>query len=363
MQHLCEYSSKSLIHLSLGPVFGQTPILDHIKMPFTSVKILRITGCGIRNFSMINSLFPNIQSLELGRIKYWCDNIYHLPTVKHLSILDSHDTEHITSKLKPEEVEQLMKLNPQLVKLELTNPHSTGKTVFPVLLRYLPNLKHLKVECLKSQVFDMSMQCTNQIEYLSLVNTSLCCSFTNLKYLEGCDAVVSKYINTNVNLKILKIVNCNHDLAKYFENEFVLRNIEDLCIEVLNVKYNRGIKYFNISPGALWNFLKNNHSLKKISITAIRSRYSDKLSVFEDFVNELIINGTKLKIRKNVVEFVIERNSDRLAKKYVIRNVRREFNCRCTNNLIDVKLMLELTTYEESRFIYGYNGRVEDFLS
>lgn len=363
LEYLCEYGSKSIIRLSLEQT--HIPLLMNIKVPLTSVKVLRIQRCRMEGLYLINTLFPNLHTLNLGENYYVPNSTIqcHFPTVKCLAFNDDW-YRFYTKAFERDDIEQLLRLNPQLEELKLTINHSFNsfdmckdKKIFQCFPDYFPHLKHLELNNVGFRGFEIpSGICFDHIEHLSLLSTDFCqvpyFSVPKLKYLEVKDYQnFSRYSKTNEHLPTLKVIAFNNiNVADFLKDNNLLMHIEELSIIIGNILND----YTKVIPSeCILRFLRENRSLKKILIEG-------RPQVFNDILSALIISNSELKIRNKALEFLIERKSDRSLKKYVLRHVTWMHTQSCFK--VDI---MELTTFEESKIrpvldTYDHYHAVED---
>lgn len=357
VQYLAEYGSNSFIELSLqnSQMF---PFPEHFsEIPFKSVRILQIELFYFDRDIPINRLFPNVQTLKLGQNNYEYTSTIrmHVPSVKHLffdSLIYPNDL-----KFGTDDVLELLKMNPQLEKLDLqliclnnTTSSPWDSKIIQKLKDILPNLKRLKL-CVP---FDFIRQVEltpphlhfGQIEHFSYATSveHIPFSFSKLKYLELESEIIGlihppvrDLIDKNEYLTSISI-RCAEQLnyvESFFELKNVLANIQDINIGLID----------NVRWECVLRFLKLNRSLKKFSMFA-KPEISTmrETNNFYAFAYRIIAENPTSKIRNRTLEFVIKRDSGGLSTKYAIRHLNWSIFKRM--DLVKMRLM-QFCTYAE----------------
>lgn len=136
--YLAQYCSESLVDLSFE--YSCYTLFEGIEKPFTCLKTLHADFCTFGEQLHFNKLFPNLQNLKLG----W--NCYgntaairtHFPALKNLWLYDDN---YCNSDLKfqKEDIEGLLKLNPQLEKSTFFFVDKYGPDFIRHINKHYPN--------------------------------------------------------------------------------------------------------------------------------------------------------------------------------------------------------------------------------
>lgn len=338
--YLSDYASESLIQMKLARFYPDQCIFQTIQKPFTNLKSLCIEECAFGRELPFNRIFPNLKSLKLGTNKYKCCSAIRL----HFSVLTDlalHDDTHSLKKFDQSDVKELLKLNPQLEKLELCLSMEFGPQFVTWIKEACPNLQHLGLGCSPTSLsftFLYSETCHfNQIEKFTLNNyTAITAPFTfsKLKYLElgvnwtMCNTFISELIVKNPHLisLTLELSSTFYDLHNLFRMEHLLLNIEELRIEILKE---------DIPSDDLMYFLTQNRSLKRFSLKTMSWH-------FHEVYNAIISGNNEFKIRHKAIEFNITRTADNYSKKFVFRDLKM---------LHAFDVVWECCSYDESRHL------------
>lgn len=196
LQYLAEYGSNSFIELSLqhNPLYLFPGHFSAI--PFVSVEILRIEYFRFVNEIPITTYFPNVKILKLGHNCYYnrSEMKMHVPSVKHLFF----DTSTYLNELElgTDDVLEMLKLNPQLEKLDLqlSDARYTSGSYFhwdPKIIKelnyYFPYLKSLKLYVpwyLLFQTNSTSIHFDDVEDFSSNFGEYIPFSFSKLKHLD-----------------------------------------------------------------------------------------------------------------------------------------------------------------------------------
>lgn len=114
-QYLAEYCSESLDQLSLSNAKSNHFIFEDTEKQFENLKTLHIERCTFGMNLSFNKNFPNLQTLKLDFNRYYHTSAIraHFPMLKHLFFFDEV-FEFYPQKFQEEDIEELLKLNPQL---------------------------------------------------------------------------------------------------------------------------------------------------------------------------------------------------------------------------------------------------------
>lgn len=325
VQYLIEYGSNSFIDLTLGLIAHPFPEYFDPERPFTSVRILQFELCDFRrnSLSSINTIFPKIHTLKLGQNTYKLSSAVkvHFPSVKHLSF----DGQIIPRNLEFEsnDVEELLRLNPHIEKLELQLPDRlyADSNVIQIVRDNFLNLKHFKLKDSNAPHTRRGFTPVHfdQIEHFSWAcwngDRSIPFSFSKLKHVEfilnriGLDLShpsIPNLIDSNENLTSI-FIRCGvvRNIEVFFEFKNVLTNIEAISIGFMK----------DVRSECVLQFLKQNQVLKRFSMIGVPS-------AFYDFAYQIISDNANIKIRNNIMEFMIERECDRSSTKYFLRKMK-----------------------------------------
>lgn len=340
--YLADYASGSLIQLKLArhPSFRPYPcIFEIIQKPFNNLESLCVVACEFGSELPFNRIFPNLKYLKLGKNSYHYTSAIRL----HFSALTDlalHDPWSL-KKFDQCDVKELLRLNPQLEKLELCLEMKFGPQFITWIKEACPNLQHLGFGFLNVS-FDFPYEhyepCDfNQIEKLTLKKVSeirVPFTFSKLKYLELdiftfpiSSRDISELIVRYPHLISLKLeVSTNlFDLNDFFRIEHLLLNFEELRIEILND---------DIPSDDLMHFLTRNRSLKRFSLRTLSLN-------FHHVYNAIMFGNSEFKIRNKAIEFNILRTTDNCSKTFVFRELK----------MLHYSDISELCTYDESRHL------------
>lgn len=315
--YLAEYASDALVHIAFGS--SAFYFFQNIQKPFTNVKTLHMNECFFERELPFNRNFPNLQSLKLGmnQIKYSSAIKLHFLALTDLAL---HDPLYMGYWFDKNDVEDLLKLNPQLEKLELRLHHGYCPQFISRLKQYCPNLKHLGLGSPDPISFREGFEPVHfdQIEKFTLKDIeemSIPFSFSKLQSLEirisdknVRSTDILNFIGRNPHLTSLKL-ELSHivGLSHFFRDERLLLNIEDLRIGILRK---------DIPSDDLLYFLTRNRSLKRFSLTG-------KCTRFRHFYNAIISRDIEFKIRNKAIEFTVTKTKDESSVKYVLRFITR----------------------------------------
>lgn len=308
--YLAKYSSKSLIQMSVA--VEHMRFFENIQKPFINLKSLYMGACCFgRDLLPFNSIFPNLQSLRLGHNQYENTSafIIHYFSLTEFALYDLRES------FNQNDIEKLLKLNPQLEKLDIRPADRFSNVQFiERLKKCCPKIKQLELGCPRTIIYDLELTQLDQIEKLTIKDVyelNIPLTFSKLKYLEiGSNEEyvtsrdISVFIGKNPHLTSLKFELSNIvDLTHFFRIESLLMNIEELNIGVLKQ---------DIPSDDLINFLTRNRSLKRFSLTA-------RFKNIRQFYNAIISMNTEFKIRNKAIEFILTRVIDHSSIKYVLR--------------------------------------------
>lgn len=332
IQYLIEYGSNSIIELSLHFLFDFPQFFD-LMHPFTKVLILRMEWCSTKNESHIRTIFPNIQCLKLGIHLFNHDSTMNfcLPALKEFSFDLNQELECKGWPIFYSQINLIVdfiRLNPQIEKFEFqhTCPSTPDANFIQLIRDLLPNLKYLYLRV--GHMFYRGLEHPfhlENIEHFSFAYslTRIPFSFSKLKHLElylcfepyhyDIDfdhPPVRVLIESNQCLKSILIESDQfYNTESFFELNNVVTNVEDISIRFLN----------SLPAEGVWRFLKRNKSLKRFSLIG-------KPSAFYELIDKIVSNNPKIGIRKRILQFTMERDSDRTPTKYVIRRLKWRYN-------------------------------------
>lgn len=355
--YLFEYCTESVNRLTVTDNFIS---FENIQKPLKNVKTLHMEEITFRRELPFNKNFPNLQSLKLGRNTYWNPSSIrvHFPMLTHLAFYDRmmHST---CSRFQEEDIELLLKMNPQLEKLELVLDHKYSAELIQRMHENLPRLQELKLYY--TTRMQMAMASSKPIHFENVVKLNISCNeridipftFNKLKFFELITTIDSarelvelvKFIDKNKHLKSIKLIFFGlDDFPNFLELENILKYIEKLSIV---------LRFCCIPYDRLMRFLTRNWSLKKFSLFL-------KPSDFHQIVNEITSGNGEFKIRKNTLVFTVRRVTDNSTMKYIIRYTTRKWPPR--NKEIG---FIECCSYDESQLqnTQRYDEFVNDILA
>lgn len=322
-EYFVKYGSNSFIKMSLTE--NRRIFFENIQTPFSNVKSLHIVDCRFGHELPFNRIFPNLQTLRLGLNRYSNPSAIRMNflALVNLAIDDSY------YKIQENDFEELLKLNPQLEKLEIYTEYGYSPKFISYLKEYCPNIRHLGLGSSYSFLFRNMPDITSieidgeyepthfdnivKLTLHNIVELRNPFTFSKLQHLtvKMCydksisNAEFSNLMNENPQLKSLELQLYNFvEISDFFRNEHILSKIEKLYIGVLKV---------DIPSDSLLYFLAQNRSLKKFSLTGV-------LQNFRQFYNAVISRKTEFKIRNKAIEFTITK-FDNTSIKYVLRLV------------------------------------------
>lgn len=351
-KYLMEYSSKSLIHLSL--VRGAWDLFENFDKKFLNVKTLQVVGYFMRNDSSYVTLlekFPNLHFLKImtNKCTSYCKITFnvkiHYPALRHLHFdqkifqqFDDNDRLFMHLNYRVHEtmekyLKEFLKMNTQIENLKLKMYEEWHPSFFHWLAESLPHLEHFSINYEQYFLtYEQDFQPAhfhNVVNFTQWINTGICMpfSFSKLKHLtlmtgcciRSCTSVLD-FILKNELLTTINILRANDgcyyfgngildtNIFRLFDFEQILLNVEELSIEGICC---------NIPADSLLRFLKRNRSLRLISLITVT--YFG--GYIRDFLN-LIIEASDLyeaKIRDNALEITIKRITDGSLMKFLLR--------------------------------------------
>lgn len=258
-RYMLEYCSKSIYSLSLYCnsskfLFKNT---GHI---FGNVEKLRMELCIFGSDLRLNNIFPNLSILNLGQNWYEIGSRairINLHSVRDLTIQ--------ANKFEETDIKELIKLNPQLERLEIYPIYSVELIAW--INDCLPKLRSLELGGLPQEFYGV-------LRLDHIVNLSLHIDVTPLRKipfvfrkLENLLVVGSLRINEKCldffgniqHLKVLTILGWYgdmHNMRKFFELNNILSNVEELNFDWIE----------SISSECILRFLQQSHALSKLTI-------------------------------------------------------------------------------------------------
>lgn len=189
--YLAEYCSDSLVDLSLED--SCYTLFEGMEKPFTFLKTLHIDLCVLGEQLPFNKLFPNLQNLKLGfnRYKNPAAIRSHFPSLKNLWFYDGNDITS-DSKFQKEDIDELLKLNPQLEKSALA-----------FLDEYSPDfIRHIKKHYPNAQIANgFRRRTTNPFSYDACMYGDNDFYWCHIKYIIYPAHFSDKYIDSLEKLK------------------------------------------------------------------------------------------------------------------------------------------------------------------
>lgn len=368
-QYLNEYSSESLIHLSLIRSHWS---FENFDKQFLNVKSLQINGAMNRLNNFVDTkLLEKFQNLQFLKIFYNSATIpfnvkIHYPNLKHLYFYErfycscwepSNYGETLDENLKT-----FLKMNKQIETLEMGTVGYWHPPFFQWIAQNLPNLQHLSltyVSCL-NLINPIYFPDVRKFTFRVGEDHKIPFSFRQLNHLKLTQIETSsaqkivEFISENKHLKTINIQGITNRLSieifRLFEFEHTLLNLEELIIDGIYEPWSD-----NIPTDSLFRFLKRNVSLKRISLIMVKSFFTDQL------FSSIMMRGDlyDAKIRNHALELTIRRISDGSIMKYLIRKTK--FPCiRGIVGPIEYEDFLEFCNYREPTIIMNNLNCPED---
>lgn len=157
--YLEQYCAESLVELSFE--HSCYTLFEGIEKQFTCLKTLHANICTFGEKLPFNKLFPNLQNLELGWNCYRNTTAIrvHFPVLKNLWFYD-HMYFNSDLKFQKEDIEELLKLNPQL-----------EKSTIIFLEKHSPDfIRHINKHYPNAQIVNgLRLQVTNPFSYFEFV--------------------------------------------------------------------------------------------------------------------------------------------------------------------------------------------------
>lgn len=145
--YLEEYCSESLREISFqSSCLTFTHImLEEVQKPFNNVKMVHTQCCRFRDVLPFNKVFPNLHTLKLGMNQYIKSSAIrvHFPSVENLWFFD-RAFQNPSKILNEEDIEDMLKLNPQLKNALFYLRHDYNSNFIARLREYCPNLQFLQ---------------------------------------------------------------------------------------------------------------------------------------------------------------------------------------------------------------------------
>lgn len=178
VKYLTEYCSECLNQFSVDMCPNKC-LFKFIQRPMTNLKTLHVEKCFIGNELAFNTIFPILETLKLGTNRYTNPSAIrvHFPTVKNLYFSD--DNAFGSKKCQENDIDELLKLNPQLEKVLLILQNNYNSNFVQRLNKYCP---------VEIYPFDCYWFGT----YVTYEKSTYCFNAKVIELIEGSD----EYINT-----------------------------------------------------------------------------------------------------------------------------------------------------------------------
>lgn len=218
--------------------------------------------------------FPNLKSFSLLEPQF-CKNsakmAFTFPSLTHLSIMfASRYYSNEISKQQENEIIELLKLNPQIVHLELELLENYSRALFQNLTGCLSNVRHLVLRNNGSKLFqnieyafhsesveNFELSCTlkSEISHIPFIFTKLksmtlriCCTDASFNF-------IAKHRDTK-SIHLFDLISSSHPELKF---ELIPLNIEELTIGL----------FCDLPEHFIFRFLQGRRRLKYLSLNVI----------------------------------------------------------------------------------------------
>lgn len=289
--YLNEYCSKSLIQLTIK--YNEYCQSLNARVQFSNIEFLCFEQCRFKHELSINYTFPNVRILKLGFNNYYYPSMIrvHLPALIELFFFDTNNV--YGKKFQEDDIDELLKLNPQLEKLGLYLCNKYDPKLIQNVKGNCPNLRHFELYCRDSNFNDIKRMPIHfdRIETLGIYYSNCNFSYLNDNQVRmrpfAISMIPSKYHHPMVSKRQLTsfklLLDYDYEFAiELFENESILSNIEDLRIILPYTYY----FCFEIPSDSIIRFLKQNRGLKTFSLIApyklMKDQFYDLITSIND---------------------------------------------------------------------------------
>lgn len=274
--YVAKYCSKSLRQflLTQPPTF----LFTEIQTSFINVETIKFHNYPRLCEVPFNTIFPNLKSIDL-LIVWKGFNLICIPSVKNLFMyaIKTHQSINAQSTNEENEIKDLLKLNPQIEKLELklTSGFSYD-IIFHGLNENLPTLQRFILQMYSNNsvqryhldnVVDFQMIAGSKLTYIPFTFSKLERFKCRCFYNDTIASCVFDFIAENKQLKSIILRGVKDGLDGLSQHVSLLKNIEELDIEIIKPFFPK------ITSDFILNLFSQNQSLKKLTLIAYPENY------------------------------------------------------------------------------------------